>query len=107
MTASPLPEGPEGGRPKRLEEFEFYEALEARLLKLHEDARSEKRGLDALDLLAARDCVEQLRTLMVAVRNHHADRQHVAEKLNRRVLWASDRSLYEAAGLAPVVEPPS
>lgn len=74
------------------------------LNRLVRKARAEQQGLDAAALVAARDAVEMHETLMVAVRNHHYDTQHIHAKGVYPQIRLADVMLYEAAGLQPIEE---
>ena len=85
-----------------MSDFETYETLQERLTSLYEEARADRRGLTAADLILARDAVERLNALLVAVRGHHFDTQHIHDKGVYPRIRLADRMLYEAAGLPPI-----
>jgi hypothetical protein len=80
------------------------QALIDRLTALHEQLRAEGRTLESLDIVLARDAVEVLETVMVAIRGHRFDTQHIHEKGVYPHIRLADQMLYEAAGLDRVPE---
>jgi hypothetical protein len=83
-------------------DVEGYTALWQRLNNLYGQLRTEKRGLDALDVVAARDCVEVLRDLLVEVKGHRFDSQHLHDKGVYPRPRLADVRLYERAGFPPL-----
>lgn len=81
---------------------ESYTALWNRLNGLQQRLRSERLGLDAADVIAARDCVEVLRDLLVEVSGHRFDTQHLHDKGVYPKPRLADVRLYERAGLPPL-----
>lgn len=77
-------------------------ALMGRLTALHEAARADGRGLDALDIIAARDAVECLDALTIAVKGHRFDTQYIHDRGVYPRIRLADQMLYEAAGLERV-----
>ena len=79
-----------------------YTDLWKRLNVLQRRLREEGRGLDAADVIAARDSVEMLRDLLVQVHGHRFDTTHLIEKFAEQgKTWPvrlADQMLYEAAG---------
>ena len=92
------------GRTASIEEPTDVVELMARLTSLYEAARADGRGLDALDIVAARDAVERLEALMIEIRAHRFDTQHIHDKGVYPRIRLADQMLYEAAGLDRVTE---
>lgn len=79
-----------------------------RLTVIYERMREEGRGLDALDIVLARDCVEMLDRIMVEIRGHRFDSQHIHDKGVYPKPRLADVMLYEVAGLPPLsLTPPT